>query len=180
MDTPQPADRVSASADTISRRDVVIALGASGLTLTLLAHGSRSVAAQEATPAAAGLPPGVALAPLIQVPLEEIPTAPITLALTRLTMEPGVSVPESSVPDILEIAYVEEGTLICPGAEGRTVYGPDGTELASGAGELEVPTGGAIVVPPNVVDGARNDGDVVLSVLLIDLAPGTDAATPAM
>ncbi|GIW03899.1 MAG: hypothetical protein KatS3mg059_0519 [Thermomicrobiales bacterium] len=91
-------------------------------------------ALEEATPQP-GLPPGVTLTPLIGIPIPatDMPAGPITLSLTRVTLEPGASIPESSAA-YPEVGYTESGTLTCPGGEGRWVYGPDGSVTASGAG----------------------------------------------
>jgi mannose-6-phosphate isomerase-like protein (cupin superfamily) len=48
-----------------------------------------------------------------------------------------------------------------------------------GAGDITVNTGESIYVPPGVLAGARNDGTEQLSVLVIDLLPMEDMATPS-
>ena len=129
----------------------------------------------EATPAANEL---VVVEPLAAIPLEQLPPGPVTLELTRITLLPGFSSPPDA-HGVLEVAHVESGTMICPGGEGRTVYGPDGTVTASGAGDLPVPAGSTIVVPPNSPDGARNEEAEPAVVLFIHFSESEGEATPA-
>jgi hypothetical protein len=178
MDTRRSDDSGPVRSDGVSRREVLLGIGAGGLTIALFARGIEAVAAQEATPSAGGLPPGVALTPLINIPVPDVPTGPFTLSLTRLTLEAGASIPESTVP-FPEIAYVESGTLMCPGGDGRWVYAPDGTVTASGAGDYPVPAGSAIYVAPNALDGGRNDGTEQVVALVIDFIPAEDMGTPS-
>lgn len=170
--------RASFQSVALSRRQAVLHVGIGSVALTLLTQGRRSARAQEATPQP-GLPPGVTLTPLIGIPIPatDMPAGPITLSLTRVTLEPGASIPESSAA-YPEVGYTESGTLTCPGGEGRWVYGPDGSVTASGAGDLMVPAGSAIYVQPNALDGARNDGTDMVSILIIDLVPHEEMATP--
>lgn len=178
MNSSQGEVRASLPSVTLSRRQAVLQVGIGSVALALVSHGFRVAQAQEATPPA-GLPPGVSVTPLISVPIPatDVPAGPITVSLTRVTLEPGASIPESSAA-YPEIAYTESGTLTCPGGDGRWVYGPDGTVTASGAGDLTVPTGSAIYVQPNALDGARNDGTEMVSVLVVDLIPAKEMATP--
>lgn len=178
MNSSQGEVRASLPSVTLSRRQAVLQVGIGSVALALVSRGFRAAHAQEATPPA-GLPPGVSVTPLISVPIPatDVPAGPITVSLTRVTLEPGSSVPPSSSP-YPEIAYTESGTLTCPGGDGRWVYGPDGTVTASGAGDLTVPTGSAIYVQPNALDGARNDGTEMVSVLVVDLIPAKEMATP--
>ena len=187
MDTQHSHDPRSVDSDGLSRREVLLRVGAGGLAVALLAPGIKASAAQEATPATGeGTPAAnelVELEPLAAIPLEQLPPGPVTLELTRITLLPGFSSPPDA-HGVLEIAYVESGTMICPGGEGRTVYGPDGTVTASGAGDLPVPAGSTIVVPPNAPDGAYNNGTEPAVVLFVHIgepeAEATPAATPGM
>ncbi len=163
------------SSDSAVSRRSVLAVTITGAAITLLSHGVEAVSAQEATPAANEL---VEINPLAAIPLEQLPTGPVTLELTRITLLPGFSSPPDA-HGVLEIAHVESGTMICPGGEGRTVYGPDGTVTASGAGDLPVPAGSTIVVPPNAPDGARNDEAEPAVVLFIHIGEPEEEATPA-
>ena len=182
MDTQRPDDLPLEGTGGLSRREVLLRVGASGLSVALLAPGIKASAAQEATPATGeGTPAAnklVELEPLAAIPLEQLPAGPVTLELTRITLLPGFSSPPDA-HGVLEIAYVESGTMICPGGEGRTVYGPDGTVTASGAGDLPVPAGSTIVVPPNSPDGAYNNGTVPAVVLFIHVGEPEEEATPA-
>jgi hypothetical protein len=165
----------------LSRREVLLRVGAGGLAAALVANRITAAAAQEATPAANEL---VEVEPLITIPLDQLPPGPATLELTRMTFLPGFNSPATSEHGVLEIIYAESGGFVCPGGEGRTVYGPDGTVTASGAGDLPVPAGSAIVVPPNAVDGLYNQEAEPAVALFIHIgepeAEATPAATPGM
>ena len=187
MDTQRPDDSISARSDGVSRRQVLLRAGAGGLAVALLARGVEAAGAQEATPATGEATPAanelIEIEPLAAIPLEQLPPGPVTLELTRITLLPGFSSPPDA-HGVLEVAHVESGTMICPGGEGRTVFGPDGSVTASGAGDLPVPAGSTIVVPPNSPDGARNDEAEPAVVLFIHIgapeAEATPAATPGM
>jgi hypothetical protein len=174
FDTPVSAE------SAVSRR-TILGVTVTGAAITLLARGGAAVSAQEATPAAeGGMPPGVGVQPLITVPLKDLPSTPVNLELIQLTMEPGADSPATSAHGVVEVGYVQSGTLTCPGGEGRAVYAPDGTITASGAGDLVIPAGSAWYVPPDALDGARNDGTEPVSALLIHFPPMDDNATPTM
>ena len=171
------------SSDSAVSRRTMLGVTITGGALTLFSRRVEAVAAQEATPMAegeGGLPPGISVQPLISVPLDQLPDHPVMLELIQLTLEPGANSPATSAHGVLEVMYVQEGTVTCPGGEGRVVYAPDGTVSASGAGDLPVPAGSAIVVPPDAIDGARNDGTERASAILIHFPPMEDAATPTM
>lgn len=178
MDTHPSSYPAAFEPDGVSRRDVLIRVGAGGLALALLAHAPNTASAQEGTPVP-GMPEGTALETLIGIPISDMPTEPFTLVLSRLTVEPGATIPDSSVA-FVDIAYIESGDLTCPGGDGRWVYAPDGTVTASGAGDLPVPAGHAIYIAPNALDGARNDGTEQVVALTIDLIPDAMMATPTM
>ena len=181
METQRADDPRSVETDGLSRREVILRVGAGGLAVGLLAPGITAAAAQEATPAMGDATPAanelVVAEPLAAIPLDQLPAGPVTFELTRITLLPGFSSPPDA-HGVLEIAYVESGTMICPGGEGRTVYGPDGSVTASGAGDLPVPAGSTIVVPPNSPDGAYNEEAEPASVLFIHFTPAEGEATP--
>ena len=155
---------------------VLLSVGAGVLAADLAAQGIKASAAQDATPAANEL---VVAEPLIAVPLDQLPPGPATLELTRITFLPGFNSPPASAHGVLEVIYVESGAVVCPGGEGRTVYGPDGTVTASGAGDLPVPAGSAIVIPPDAVDGLYNDGTEPAVALFVHIGEPEGEATPA-
>lgn len=164
----------------LSRRTIVGA-SATGLALALLAKSLSQASAQDATPAAeGGMPEGVAATPLtnIPIPAADVPAGGFTLGLTRITFEPGAVSPESTLA-FPEIAYVEAGTLICPGGAPRFIIAADGSVREVGEEEVTVNTGEAIYVPPNVLDGGRNDGTEQISLLIVDLLPMEEMATPS-
>ena len=183
MDTRRPEDAVSADPSGLSRREVLLRVGTGGLAIGLLAHGIEGAGAQEATPATGEASPAanelVVAAPLIAVPLGQLPPGPATLELTRMTFLPGFNSPPTSAHGVLEVIYAESGAFVCPGGEGRTVYGPDGSVTASGAGDLPVPAGSAIVIPPDAVDGLYNEGTEPAVALFVHIGEPEGEATPA-
>jgi hypothetical protein len=182
MNTPQSDDFVAPALAGVSRRTVVGG-SATGLAIALLARAAHPAAAQEATPAAeGGLPPGLSITDLIKgqgAAIGDMPPAPVSITMMRMTLEPGASSPPSSFP-FPSLGYTESGTTTCPGEEGRVVYGPDGTVQASGAGDLAVPAGSSIYTPANVADGARNDGTEPTTMLMINFIPAGEMGTPTM
>jgi quercetin dioxygenase-like cupin family protein len=176
IDTP-----ASSPSDGLSRRTIVGA-SATGLALALLARSISQVTAQESTPAAGGgMPEGLSATGLINIPIlaADVPAGGFTLSLARVTIAPGAVSPESTLP-FAEIAYVESGgTLMCPGGAPRYIIAADGSAREVGEGEFPVETGEAIYVPPGVLDGGRNDGTETLSLLVIDLMPMEEMATPS-
>jgi hypothetical protein len=182
MNTPQSDDAVSPDHAGVSRR-MVFGASATGLALALLARAAHPAAAQEATPAAeGGLPPGLTIDELIKgqgAAIGDMPPAPVSITMLRMTLVPGASSPASSFA-FPTLGYTESGTTICPGEAGRVVYGPDGSVQASGAGDLAVPTGSSIYTPANVADGARNDGTEPTTMLMINFIPAGEMGTPTM
>ncbi len=180
MDIPRIDQPGSSPSDGLSRRTVVSA-SATGLALALLARSISQASAQDATPAAeGGMPAGIAATPLtnIPIPTADVPAGGFTLSIARLTFEVGSESPESTLA-YPEIAYVESGTLMCPGGAPRYIIAADGSVREIGEGEFPVNTGEAIYVPPEVLDGGRNDGPDTLSLLIIDLLPMEEMATPS-
>lgn len=178
-----PTLDASAEPEGVSRR-AMLGASATGLALALLARTFSQATAQESTPMASpaaegGLPPGVALMPMINVPVDaaDVPTNGFTMSIYRITLEPGAVLPNGAFP-YPSTAFVESGTLICPGGAPRYVISADGSVREVGDEDVTVNTGEAIYVPPNVLDGARNDGSDTLSVLVVDLVPMEAMATP--
>ena len=183
MDTRPTENAASIPADGLSRREVLLRVGAGGLAVALLGRGVVGAGAQEATPATGEATPAadelVVAEALAAIPLELLPPGPVTLELTRITFLPGFNSPPTSAHGVLELIYVESGAVVCPGGEGRTVYGPDGTVTASGAGDLPVPAGSTIVIPPDAVDGLYNEGTEPAVALFVHIGEPEGEATPA-
>jgi quercetin dioxygenase-like cupin family protein len=165
----------------LSRREVLLGIGAGGLAIALATQGIDGAHAQ-ATPTAvahvgdvSGMPEGVNLIPLGGFPVHDLPTEPFTIRMMRVTLEPGAVIPPAAVP-YPAAAYVEAGEgVICPeGGEGRWLYGPDGELLDWGTMEMVFPVGTWCYTSPNTVDGLRNDGTDQASVLGIELVPTTE------
>jgi quercetin dioxygenase-like cupin family protein len=173
MDTHRPDYRLPQDLDGISRREALL-VGSGGLAAALFALRTTPVRAQEATP---GMPAGVNIVPGVTVNVEDMPAAPVAVAVYRITIESGGTAPVSTLP-FPSIVVVEQGTLICPGGAPRYVIAPDGTTTEYGDEEIMINVGEAIYVPANVPDGARNDGTEQLMLLAVDMMPGGDMATP--
>jgi quercetin dioxygenase-like cupin family protein len=175
-----PTETPSATAGH-SRR-AVLSASATGFAFALLARSIDRVAAQEATPAAESGEPEelvVLASSTVPIPVADIPANGFAVGITRLTVEPGGSAPASSVPHA-SIDHVETGTLICPGGAPRYVFALDGSMREVGDGDVTVNLGESIYIPPNVPDGARNDGTDLLTILRIELVPlEGDMATPS-
>ena len=124
-----------------------------------------------------GEPPGIESTPLFAVPVTDMPTAPFTIEVSRGILVPGAA-GGGSAP-FPRIVYVEAGEkIMCPAAgEGRVLYGPDGTVLASGGAEFAFPIGTACYTSPDSLDGIRNDGTDQGSILSFNLVP-TPEETP--
>ncbi len=182
MDTRRPGDLPLEGTGGLSRREALLRVSAGGLAVALLGRGIAAAGAQEATPATGEATPAadelVVAEPLITVPLDQLPPGPATLELTRMTFLPGFNSPPASAHGVLEIIYVESGAVVCPGGEGRTVYGPDGSVTASGAGDLPVPAGSAIVIPPDAVDGLYNQTAEPAVALFVHIGEPEGEATP--
>ena len=85
--------------DGVSRREMVLGASATGLALALFARGFALASAQEGTPEAeGGLPPGLAITPMIDVPIPvaDVPEGEFKVSIYRITLEPGTVVPNSS------------------------------------------------------------------------------------
>ncbi len=150
----------------VSRREVVVRLGAGGIAALLLAAGQRpaSLAAQDATPAG---PVGIT-GELLGVG-EPTTTPGLELSLRRITFAPGGLIPPHSHPGALVI-YVESGTwghTALGGTAQLTRASVGGTpaaaeEVAMGT-EMILTAGDALYVedPQDEVRNAGED-DVVL------------------
>ena len=179
METHRADDPDALEPDGLSRREVLLRIGAGGLAVALATQGGETAHAQEATPApvgeVSGMPEGVTLIPLGGFPVHDLPPELFTIRVLRVTLEPGAVVPPAAVP-YPAAAYVEAGEgVTCPeGGEGRWLYGPDGKLLDSGTMEMVFPVGTWCYTSPNTVDGIRNDGTDRASVLGIELVPTTE------
>lgn len=176
MDTQRPDDQHAFEPDSLSRRKVLLGIGASGLAAAFATQKVEVGLAQDATATAdSGLPEGTGFVSLSSVPIREMPTEPFKIAVSRLTMEPGAEFPNSTLPYI-SMAYVEEGTrVICPpGGEGRYITDADGKLVDSGAMEMAFPLGTWCYTDPDTMDGVRNDGTDNATLLFLEFIPTTE------
>jgi|SwirhisoilCB2_FD_contig_71_5872649_length_1397_multi_3_in_0_out_0_2 hypothetical protein len=174
MDTKQTSVRSSPHAHGFSRREALLG-GGGGLAMAFFTLGVLQARAQEASPSpAGGMPAGVNVLPGVNVNVEDMPVAPVQVAIYHLTLDAGANIPSSSAP-YPEIVVAEKGTLICPGAAGRYLIKPDGTTTEVGDEDVTVNQGEALYTPANALDGARNDSSEQIDVLVIDFLAGTEA-----
>ena len=178
MDTGQTtADR--AERREVSRRAAVRRLAIGGVATALLAH--EQAAAQEATPAAeecvATAPPtqdGVGFVSLLVGGIiDDMPSGPVEIRLSRFTLQPGASVPPATGPNPA-LMYIETGESTCPGNPGKVLYGADGAVLYETTGEAAshvCPAGTTWYIPGGIEDAAANEGDVLMSSLIIEFVP---------
>lgn len=120
--------------------------------------------AAEATPAAAQTtqaPPVVTS--LLQYQLEEFPTAPVSIRLLRITLQPGASSPLHTHPGP-EFDLVESGTLTVR-AEGEAIVNRGGTPEPVPAEGTTVNPSEFVVFPPGTGMNLVNESDQELVLL---------------
>jgi hypothetical protein len=163
---------------------LIVGSGAAVLAGRSLGH----AAAQEATPAAgqcvATAPPaqaGIGFAALLVGGIvRDMPTGPVDVHISRFTLEPGASVPTTPQP-YSTLVYMETGDMTCPGNPGKIMYGADGTVMYETTGEAEshtCPAGTTWYVPAGIEDAAVNQGNELMSALVIEFVPVEQTATP--
>jgi quercetin dioxygenase-like cupin family protein len=173
--------------DDVSRRSAIGRLVIGGAAVVA---GSRleSVAAQEPASATGEC---VAMAPaaedgigfaalLVGGIIQDVPTGPVDVHISRFTLEPGAEVPMAPQP-YAQLVYVETGELTCPDNPGKLMYGPDGEVMYETTGKTEWHTctpGMTWHVPAGVEDAAVNEGSELMSALVIELAPVGEGAAP--
>ena len=173
----------------LSRRATVRRLIIGGAAAALAGRALEPVAAQESTPTAgecvAIAPPteqGVGLAPLLAGGLvDDMPAGPVKVGIYRFTLEPGASVPLAANPNP-SLMYIETGESTCPGNPGKRMYGPDGEVMYETTGEAEshvCPAGTTWYIPGGIEDAALNEGNTLMSSLIIEFVPIADSGTPA-
>jgi hypothetical protein len=157
---------------------------------------SDATGAQQGTPPGGASEPseGLAFALLGVGTADELPAPPADLALFRLMLEPGVVLPLDPADPSASLLYVESGTLSLrvdapltvrrastaatpvagAGDEGEPAREPvaAGTEVTLGPGD-------SVVISPRSAGEARNGGTEPLVLLISEVAPRQDAATPA-
>jgi len=154
----------------------------------LAASRLESIAAQETAPVtgecvatAPTAEEGIGFAPLLVGGItRDMPDGPVDVHLSRFTLEPGASVP--SVPQPYStLIYVETGELTCPDNPGKLMYGADGEVMYETTGKAEWHTctpGMTWYVPAGIEDAAINEGDELMSALVIEFAPVGEGTAP--
>ncbi len=173
MDDPRATDQRALAPDGLSRRKMLLGIGATGLAAALVTQNGGAVYAQAGTTEPdSGLPEGVSLTSLSSVPIRDLPTEPFQIEMIRITLEPGAIVPNSARPYPFAV-YVEAGeNLICPpGDEGRFITDAEGKLVDSGGHEMAFPLGTWCYTTPDAMDGVRNDGPDQATLLGVELVP---------
>jgi len=165
------------------------ALVAVPLILFLSALLLASVRAQDetATPSGSVLPLGVSIVPLIAADLGDLPATSSQLQVSRLTLQPGTSIPSATLPGS-SLIFVEVGTLTAScdttDAPCEVIHGPSGGAPTSGATpaagtqSVTIQPGDSLQIPPGVSSTLRNDGSDPLSLLVIVIGAAAPAGTP--
>jgi len=185
METVNIDDACQIETRDVSRRRVIGRLVVGGAAAALFAQSH--AAAQEATPAAgqcvATAPPtqdGVGFVSLLVGGIiHDMPSGPVEIRLSRFTLEPGASVPPSTLP-YPALMYIETGESTCPGNPGKIMYGADGTVMYETTGEAAshvCPAGTTWYIPGGIEDAAANDGTVLMSSLIVEFVPVEPTAT---
>jgi hypothetical protein len=187
MDTVQPTDAITPESSGLSRRRMVLHIGTGAVSAALLANNPVAVAAQETTPTAgqcvATAPPledGIGFAQLLVGGIvHDMPPGPVEVRISRLAMAPGTTIEAAAAP-YPALMYMETGTTACPGGSGRIGYAPDGAiiEETTGEGIQYTPAGATQYIPANVPDGAGNEGNELMSSIIIEFVPVAQTATP--
>lgn len=118
-------------------------------------------AASEATPAVEQTPPTVTT--LLRYQLDEFPTAPVSIRLLRITLQPGASSPLHTHPGP-EFDLVESGTLTVR-ADGDAVVTRAGTAEPVPAEGTTVNPGEFVTFPPGTGMNLVNESDQELVLL---------------
>jgi quercetin dioxygenase-like cupin family protein/uncharacterized protein YgiM (DUF1202 family) len=155
---------------------IIAALAVLMLALAPATHAQESTpeTTSPATPAAA--PTGDSLGEvLIQHDVSEMPNAPMTVRLLRITLDPGASVPMHTHPG-LEFDYIESGTLTTR-SEGASVVSVGGQQ--SETTEPQTLSAGDWVHYPNGIGmNLANEGDeplVLLSAVVLSVGADTES-----
>ena len=150
--------------------------------------------AQEATPApATGLPEGVTPEFIAYGPAQVLPQAPADIAVFRLTLDPGSSLPSVEVDPIGSFIIVETGKVAITVENVDLTVGrlpatgfpsADDFETVPAGTEVTLMQGDSLYVPPLVAGELRNDGQEPAVLLVVNISPipggtGAPEASPA-
>ncbi|MDQ4099686.1 MAG: cupin domain-containing protein, partial [Chloroflexota bacterium] len=123
-------------------------------------RGPATVTAQGATPSPAASPvTDATITTLMERTISPLPTAPLTVRLLRITLEPGASVPLHTHPGP-ELDYVESGTLTVEVEGEAQIVRANGEEVAAPTDEpISLATGDWITFPAGTAMGLSNPSD---------------------
>jgi quercetin dioxygenase-like cupin family protein len=172
------------------RRGSVVALL---ITLVLAIVASQglnpSTQAQDATPPSeqqAGAPEGVSMVTLASGSIEVLSPGTANLALGRIRLAPGATLPFDPTDPSVDLLYVSAGTLTFRVDAPMTVAraGRAGTPAPTEPENIEADTeftlsdGDFAVFPPNAAGEVRNDSDEDATAWVTNVALLTAASTP--
>ena len=143
------------------------------LVFTLLASQGMnpSTSAQDATPPSdqqAGVPEGVQFVDLASGTVEVLSPGTANLALGRVRLAPGATLPFDPERASVDLVFMGSGTLtfrieapisVARGAQVGTPVPTEPEEFAAGT-EFTMSDGDSALFPPNAAGEVRNDGDV--------------------
>jgi len=136
--------------------------------------------AQEATPEAGGLPPGVAIVPVEEIVPLDLPVEPSALAVYRLEMEPNSAIPTHPHPG-LEFVVVEAGSSSFMGESGpplRVIRAGGGEPEEAGPGEeLTAEEGDTAIFPAGNHSDTRAGAEGA-TLLIVEIVPEQNTFEP--
>jgi quercetin dioxygenase-like cupin family protein len=149
-----------------------------------------STSAQDATPPAeqqAGVPEGVSFVTLASGTIDVLSPGTANLALGRIRIAPGATVPFDPTDPTVDLLYMAGGTLtfrieapmsVARGAQEGTPAPNVPEDIAAGT-EFTMSDGDSALFPPNAAGEVRNDGDEDAVAWVTNVALFTnEASTP--
>lgn len=177
----QRVSNESRSSHRISTRARAIAPGAIAASLLL----GRGAYAQDATPEASPAASPVAdqanatITPLYSYVLPEFPTAPVSVRLLRMTLQPGASSPMHIHPGP-EFDYVVSGSLTINSQGDAIVVGANGNEVTRALSADVLTAGDLVIFPAGVGMNLINNGSdnlVLYSAVFHPITEGAQSTT---
>lgn len=143
----------------ISMRARAIAPGALAASLLIGQRAAAQDATPEASPAASPVAgaPNATVVPLYSFELPSFPTAPVSVRLLRMTLEPGASSPMHIHPGP-EFDYIISGSLTVNSLGDATVVGDNGNEVTRVLGADILNAGDLVVFPAGIGMNLINAG----------------------
>jgi len=153
------------------RRGSVVALLIMLVFALFASHGMNpSTLAQDATPPSgqqAGAPEGVSFVTLASGTIQVLSPGTANLALGRVRLAPGASLPFDRTDPSVDLVFMASGTLtfnmeapmsVARGAKAGTPVATEPEDIPAGT-EFTMSDGDSALFPPNAAGEVRNDGD---------------------